>query len=39
MISIKMGVESGNCIFKDENPKPASMAAIPEKRTTRGHMK
>jgi hypothetical protein len=29
MISIKTGVESGNCIFSEENPKPANIAAIP----------
>ena len=29
-ISTIKGVLDGNCIFKEENPNPASIAAIPE---------
>ena len=29
IIWISMGVVDGNCIFSDEKPKPASIAAIP----------
>jgi len=29
MISTIIGVEDGNAIFREENPKPANIAAIP----------
>jgi hypothetical protein len=29
-ISTIVGVEAGNCIFREEKPKPASIAAIPK---------
>ena len=30
IISMNIGVVEGNCIFRDEKPKPASIAAIPK---------